>query len=219
MSAALKTGADARAMRTTKFPPEFSKKVDMTKINLLVIKKWVAGEVARILKNDDDVVTEMIFAILEGSNKASTHLLARCPDIKRLQTDLTGFLDQDAAPFCLGLWKMCLSAQEDPNGIPKELLEAKKLELIQERVAEDKAREEAIERQNRERERDRELAHTRDRERGERGQRRGGGGRGGYGQHPIAPDEAKGVAQSTKSTGHSMTAHLWVSSHWPCSWK
>lgn len=67
MSAALQTGADARAMRTTKYPPEFSKRVDMTKVHLPVIKKWVADEIARILNSDDDVVTEMINGILEGS--------------------------------------------------------------------------------------------------------------------------------------------------------
>jgi hypothetical protein len=32
------------------------------------------------------------------------------------------------------LWKLCLSAQQDPNGVPKELLEAKKLEVKQQKV-------------------------------------------------------------------------------------
>lgn len=59
-------------MRNTKFPPEFSKKVDMTKINLPVIQKWVSNEVARILENEDDIVTEMIFNILQGSKSVST---------------------------------------------------------------------------------------------------------------------------------------------------
>lgn len=77
MSAALKTGADARAMRTTKFPPEFQKKVDMTKINLPVIQKWVSNEVTRILNNEDDVVTEMIFSVLQASKSACTHTLPR----------------------------------------------------------------------------------------------------------------------------------------------
>lgn len=56
------------------------------------------------------------------------------PDIKSLQIQLTGFLDKDTAPFCKELWKLCLSAQSSPQGVPKELLEAKKLELIQEKV-------------------------------------------------------------------------------------
>jgi serine/arginine repetitive matrix protein 1 len=36
--------------------------------------------------------------------------------------------------FCKDLWKLLLSAQSSPQGVPKELLEAKKLELIQEKV-------------------------------------------------------------------------------------
>jgi hypothetical protein len=56
------------------------------------------------------------------------------PDIKSLQIQLTGFLDKDTAPFCKELWKLLLSAQASAQGVPKELLEAKKLELIQEKV-------------------------------------------------------------------------------------
>lgn len=51
-----------------------------------------------------------------------------------MQIQLTGFLDKDTARFCKELWLLCLSAQENPQGVPKELLEAKKLELIQEKV-------------------------------------------------------------------------------------
>lgn len=76
MSAALQTGADARAMRTTKWPEEFNKKVNISKVNLPVIKKWVADEITRILNSDDDVVTEMIFTFLEAGKFVSgcTHI-------------------------------------------------------------------------------------------------------------------------------------------------
>lgn len=56
------------------------------------------------------------------------------PDIKSLQIQLTGFLEKDTALFCKELWKLLLSAQASPQGVPKELLEAKKLELMQEKV-------------------------------------------------------------------------------------
>lgn len=59
---------------------------------------------------------------------------ARHPDIKRIQIQLTGFLEKDTPAFTKELWKLCLSAQDNPQGVPKELLEAKKLELIQEKV-------------------------------------------------------------------------------------
>lgn len=103
---------------------------------------------------------------------------------------MTGFLDKDTAPFCKELWKLCLSAQTSPQGVPKELLEAKKLELIQEKVRyalatlekseqaltvtqieADKAAEEARKRREDQDRRDRELAEMRDRERRDRGGR------------------------------------------------
>lgn len=33
------TSVDAKLLRQTKFPPEFSRKVDMTKVNIEVMKK------------------------------------------------------------------------------------------------------------------------------------------------------------------------------------
>lgn len=57
------------------------------------------------------------------------------PDIKSLQIQLTGFLEKDTAAFCKELWKLLLSAQASPQGVPKELLEAKKQELMQEKVS------------------------------------------------------------------------------------
>lgn len=56
------------------------------------------------------------------------------PDIKAMQIQLTGFLDKDTPAFCKELWKLLLSGQASPQGVPKELLEAKKLELMQEKV-------------------------------------------------------------------------------------
>jgi serine/arginine repetitive matrix protein 1 len=52
-----------------------------------------------------------------------------------LQIQLTGFLEKDTPTFCKELWKLLLSAQASPQGVPKELLEAKKLELMQEKVS------------------------------------------------------------------------------------
>ncbi|EKV04335.1 Serine/arginine repetitive matrix protein 1 [Penicillium digitatum PHI26] len=121
----MSSSVDAKLVRRTKFPPEFNKKVDMTKVNIEVMKKWIASQISKILGNEDDVVIELCFAHLEGP---------RYPDIKSLQIQLTGFLDKDTPKFCQELWSLCLSGQANPQGVPKELLEAKKQELIQEKV-------------------------------------------------------------------------------------
>ncbi|KUI67342.1 hypothetical protein VM1G_02739 [Cytospora mali] len=98
------TGVDAKLLKSTKFPPEFSQKVDMTKVNLQVMKKWIAGKISEILGSEDDVVIELCFNLIEGS---------RYPDIKSLQIQLTGFLDKDTAPFCKELLR--------PTKLPKKL--------------------------------------------------------------------------------------------------
>merc|ERR1711939_730260 len=179
------TAVDQKLLRQTKFPPEFNQKVDMKKVNVEVMKKWIAGKISEILGNEDDVVIELCFNLLEGS---------RYPDIKSLQISLTGFLDKDAAKFCKELWNLCLSAQSNPQGVPKELLEAKKLELMQEKVDAEKAAQAAKVRQEQEQTRDQHMDHIRQRERAERGDDRGGdrggdrgrgrgrgrGGRGGF---------------------------------------
>ncbi|CAK7266554.1 hypothetical protein SEPCBS57363_002148 [Sporothrix epigloea] len=112
------TGVDAKLLKSTKFPPIFNQKVDMQKVNLQVMKKWIAGRISDILGNDDDVVIELCYNLIES---------ARNPDIKSLQIQLTGFLESQTPEFCKELWTLLLSAQTNPQGIPRELLEAKKL--------------------------------------------------------------------------------------------
>ncbi|KAJ5154267.1 Splicing factor PWI [Penicillium coprophilum] len=133
-------------------PPEFNKKVDMTKVNIEVMKKWIASQISKILGNEDDVVIELCFAHLEGS---------RYPDIKSLQIQLTGFLDKDTPKFCQELWSLCLSGQANPQGVPKELLEAKKLELIQEKLEAEKAAEALRRQREQDQIRERELDDVR----------------------------------------------------------
>ncbi|KAL9039497.1 MAG: hypothetical protein Q9214_004853 [Letrouitia sp. 1 TL-2023] len=107
---------DAKLIKQTKFPPEFNQKVDMTKVNVEVMKKWIAGKISEILVDEDDIVIQLCFNLLENSRF------------------LTGFLQKGTPKFCKDLWTLCLSAQNNSSGVPKELLEAKKLELIQEKL-------------------------------------------------------------------------------------
>ncbi|KAJ9500273.1 hypothetical protein LTR99_001476 [Exophiala xenobiotica] len=155
------TAVDQKLLRQTKFPAEFNQKVDMKKVNIEVMKKWIAGKISGILGNEDDVVIELCFNLLEGS---------RFPDIKALQISLTGFLDKDTPKFCKELWNLCLSAQSNAQGVPKELLEAKKLELIQEKIDAEKAATNANQRKDQEQVRERDVDAIRQRERAERTQ-------------------------------------------------
>ncbi|KAF2756682.1 PWI domain-containing protein [Pseudovirgaria hyperparasitica] len=120
---------DQKLLKRTKFPPEFDEKVDMRKVNLDVMKKWIGGKIQDILKQEDEVLVELVCNLLDPTKTPSPF-----PKIKEIQIQLTGFLDREVATFCKELWQMCISAQSSPQGVPKELLEAKKLEMIQEKV-------------------------------------------------------------------------------------
>ncbi|KFY75127.1 hypothetical protein V498_09939, partial [Pseudogymnoascus sp. VKM F-4517 (FW-2822)] len=84
------TTVDQKLLKATKFPPEFNQKVDMQKVNLEVMRKWIAGKISDILGSEDDVVIELCFNLIEGS---------RYPEIKKLQIQLTGFLEKDTPAF------------------------------------------------------------------------------------------------------------------------
>ncbi|RBQ97302.1 hypothetical protein VDGD_03004 [Verticillium dahliae] len=43
----------------------------MQKVNLQVIKKWIASKISEILGGEDDVVIELCFGLIEGSRFVS----------------------------------------------------------------------------------------------------------------------------------------------------
>ena len=74
MSSSLTTNVDKRRLQSTKFPEEFNAKFDMRRVHndfITVIKVWIQGELAKILEDDDEVVTDLICNTLEGSNFVS----------------------------------------------------------------------------------------------------------------------------------------------------
>ena len=77
------TGVDLKMLKSTKFPPEFNLKVDMQKVNREVMKqsvtpnsdlpagmanahtRWIVGKISDILGNEDDVVTELCYNLMD----------------------------------------------------------------------------------------------------------------------------------------------------------
>ena len=69
---------------------------------------------------EDDVIVEFIFNQLE----------AKDPDPRKMQINLTGFLNGKNARIFMGeLWKLLDSAQKTSSGIPQELIDKKKEEM------------------------------------------------------------------------------------------
>lgn len=114
------TSAERKLLLSTKFPAEFSQKVDIQKVNVEVIRPWISDEVQRMLGFEDEVVIELVSSMLQDS---------RWPDPKRCQLNLMGFLEKKTPAFMLKLWTLLLSAQTSIGGIPAQFVEAKKKEL------------------------------------------------------------------------------------------
>jgi len=109
------------------FPPEYSIKVDMAKINWEAMKVWIAKRLTELLGGvEDDVLIGYVFEQLEGKKEV---------DPRHLQINLTGFLEKNTSSFCNELWNLLISAANNPSGIPQKFLDEKAAEM-QERNAE-----------------------------------------------------------------------------------
>jgi hypothetical protein len=149
---------EKRLIKSIKFPAEFSKRVQLSRVNIAVIKPWIMDQVTTLLGFEDEVVVEMVFGYLEQESV----------DPRLMTVNLKGFLEDKTLGFVKELWELLLSAQDNKNGIPDVFMERKKEELRMRRVAEDKARGEATSRWDQVRERSRDREERRDRrERGD----------------------------------------------------
>jgi len=115
---------DKKLASKMRFPPEFDKKVNMEKVALPVIKKWIAERILEILGFEDDIVVQFIFNMLDNAKESH-----QSPDPRYIQIYLTGFLEHDARPFTEELWTHLVTACHNAGGIPTAMLEATKKKL------------------------------------------------------------------------------------------
>ncbi len=114
------------------FPKEFALVVDLTKVSLPRIRPWIEKKVEEILGYEDEIVSEYCVAQLEAFDP-----IERTVDPREIQINLEGFLGEEgAAPFMHELWKLLLSAQESPSGIPQSLVNEEKRALEAKKEAE-----------------------------------------------------------------------------------
>lgn len=81
-------------LKSMKFPTEFSQKCDMSKVNLEVIKAWIAKRITGLLGFEDEVLIEFVFSLLEEPviSPTSTKLnLRRIPILGYFKSTLLVF--------------------------------------------------------------------------------------------------------------------------------
>ncbi|XP_062216078.1 uncharacterized protein LOC133916428 [Phragmites australis] len=116
----------AKLLKTQKFAPELDHLVDMTKVKMDVMKPWIATRATELLGFEDEVLINFIYGLLEEKEV----------DGKKIQIQLTGFMEKNTLKFMKELWSLLLSAQQNASGVPQQFLDAKEAE-IQQRKAED----------------------------------------------------------------------------------
>ena len=83
---------EKKLLKTRKWPKEFNKKVDLSKVEMSVIEKWIEDKIEDILGFDDEIVVNLAVAELTKKNEKGI-----CP--KRIQLNLTGFLEKRTPEF------------------------------------------------------------------------------------------------------------------------
>ncbi|CAD5206141.1 unnamed protein product [Bursaphelenchus okinawaensis] len=112
---------EKKLMKQMKFENSLEQKVDMSKVNLDVLKPWITAKLNQLLGMEDEVLINMVFVTLEETKDL---------DPKKLQINLTGFLNAKRAREFMGeLWQLVIEAQGSEDGIPTSLIEKKMEEL------------------------------------------------------------------------------------------
>ncbi|CAK5284316.1 unnamed protein product [Mycena citricolor] len=110
---------EAKLLRSTKFPANFESKVDMRKVNLNVIRPWIAKKIVELVGFEDDILIGYALELLDEP----------APDPRKLQLSLQAFLNKDAPTFMAALWSLLIEAQSEVTGVPRTFVEEKKEEL------------------------------------------------------------------------------------------
>ncbi|CAL4930332.1 unnamed protein product [Urochloa decumbens] len=116
----------AKLLKSQKFAPELDHLVDTSKVKMDVMKPWIAKRVTELLGFEDEVLINFIYGLLEE----------KAADGKKIQIQLTGFMEKNTVKFMKELWSLLLSAQQNASGVPQQFLDEKEAE-IQQRKAED----------------------------------------------------------------------------------
>lgn len=111
----------AKMAKNGMFSPILETKVNLKKINLDVINKWITQKIIEVVGFEDDILINLVINMLQATDI----------DGRKMQLDVTGFLEKQSGAFIAELWTLLVDAQEQPSGIPSVFLQKKKDEILQ----------------------------------------------------------------------------------------
>lgn len=96
-------------------------KINIKKVNVDVISKWITQKVIEVLGFEDEIVINLIINMLQGD----------VIDGRKMQLGVTGFLEKKTPSFMEELWTLLVDAQNNqPSGIPSIFINCKKEEIL-----------------------------------------------------------------------------------------
>ncbi|XP_020593813.1 serine/arginine repetitive matrix protein 1 [Phalaenopsis equestris] len=129
----------AKLLKSQKFAPELDQLVDMTKVKMDVIRPWIATRATELLGFEDEVLINFVYGLLDG----------KVVDGKKIQIQLTGFMEKNTGKFMKELWTLLLSAQNNVSGVPQQFLDAKEEEQRKKKEENDRVSQEIQKRKER----------------------------------------------------------------------
>lgn len=101
-------------------------KINIKKVNVDVISKWITQKVIEVLGFEDEIVINLIINMLQGD----------VIDGRKMQLGVTGFLEKKTPSFMEELWTLLVDAQNNqPSGIPSIFINRKKEEILLRQVS------------------------------------------------------------------------------------
>jgi len=120
---------EKKLLKSMKFPKELDVKVDLSKVNMDVMKPWIAKRVTELLGGlEDEVLIGLVYNELEQKDV----------DPKQIQINLTGFLEKNTSLFMKELWTLLASAQQTKGGVPQQFLDEEAERIRKRREEQDK---------------------------------------------------------------------------------
>jgi serine/arginine repetitive matrix protein 1 len=109
-----------RMEKAGKFSPILDTKVNLKKVNLAVISKWITQKIIEIVGFEDEILISLIINLINDGDV----------DGKKLQLSVTAFLDKKAKTFVEELWTLLVDAQNQATGVPSSIIFKKTIEAI-----------------------------------------------------------------------------------------
>eukprot|EP00917_Polyrhabdina_sp_WS-2016_P029846 GHVP01063595.1.p3 GENE.GHVP01063595.1~~GHVP01063595.1.p3 ORF type:complete len:399 (+),score=86.34 GHVP01063595.1:1865-3061(+) len=118
---------ERKMLLSKNWPPEYSKTLELEKVNVAAFKPWIENRITELLGAEDEILTLFCMQQLNEHTDSDGNIRKICP--KQLQVNLDGLMMHHAAKFVKELWNLLLSASEHPSGLPPSFIEQKKVDL------------------------------------------------------------------------------------------